>query len=222
MKRLVVLLFSLLAVIFVWLSVVTHTVDAAIIYDNGSPDLVDAVASDFIYPQQAGDDFVLNAGANVITDIHWWGLYFAQFPDNDAFSLRIFNITAGVADTIPFYSNNVGAVTRVDTGNTLISVGLEVFEYSVDVSPISLSPGTPYLLSIVNDSVVPNSWFWALSQESGGNLFYRINDGAAWSNDFLETAFNLTGPSSVPEPSTLLLLGAGLAGVGLMRRRFKK
>lgn len=30
------------------------------------------------------------------------------------------------------------------------------------------------------------------------------------------------GPTPVPEPSTILLVGAGLAGVGIMRRRFKK
>jgi hypothetical protein len=32
----------------------------------------------------------------------------------------------------------------------------------------------------------------------------------------------ITGTISVPEPSILLFLGAGLAGVGILRRRFKR
>jgi hypothetical protein len=36
------------------------------------------------------------------------------------------------------------------------------------------------------------------------------------------TATFVSDADPVPEPSTFLLLGAGLAGVGLMRRRFKK
>jgi hypothetical protein len=37
-----------------------------------------------------------------------------------------------------------------------------------------------------------------------------------------DLAFQLTGSTSVLEPSTLLLFGAGLAGVGFLRKRFKK
>jgi hypothetical protein len=38
----------------------------------------------------------------------------------------------------------------------------------------------------------------------------------------VEVRSDLNNPEVVPEPSTFLLLGAGLAGVGLLRRRFKK
>ncbi len=231
------LLFSL-ALIFASLTLVIGFTDAAI-YDNGDPDLQAGIQSDFgggiVITQEAGDDFVLSAGGDVITDIHWWGIYLPanplsppSVPSSDDFSIRIFNITSGVPDTSPFYSNDTAAVTRIDANLNFDSI--DVFEYSVDVSPISLSPGTPYLLSIVNNTA-PDIWYWLTSQQSG-DAVVRLNDTGPWSplssvdpGTFpigAELAFTLPGPSSVPEPSTFLLFGAGLAGVGIMRRKLRK
>ena len=73
MKRLAIF-FSLLAVIVAALLAFTNTAGAAV-YDNGGPDYGSATLSDFTVMQEIGDDFILDASANV-TDFHWWGGYF--------------------------------------------------------------------------------------------------------------------------------------------------
>ena len=50
-----------------------------------------------------------------------------------------------------------------------------------------------------------------LADEGGNSISALIQNGSV-----------SVSVSAVPEPSTFLLLGAGLAGVGLMRRRFRK
>lgn len=231
MTKSAMFLLSLLAVIFVSVPAFTDTAGAAVIYNNGGPDYQDGYASDFGFPSsaQAGEDFTLNTGAAVITDIHWWGFYFdrtvaVQVPPNDDFTIRIFDVVSGVPAINPFYDNHVGNnIARTSTGNT---TGNLVFEYSVDVSPISLAPGASYLLSIVNNSTQSGgggygNWFWATSQI--GDHFYRFDDGNPWGDSNFDLAFELTGPSPqpVPEPSMFLLVGAGLLGLGLLRRRIK-
>jgi hypothetical protein len=195
----------------------------AIIFDNGTPDLLNAVPSDPGFLEGLGiqqwDNFSLSPGANVVGDIHWWGVYvFGTTAEPDEFAIEIFEDAGGLPDLNTGAKVFTGEAGRVATGGQVL--GFDLYEYWVDISPIALGPSTDYWISIVNDTQAGggDTWYWATSSQTGmhAEAFAGVDPYVVDA----ELAFNLTGPASeVPEPSTALLFGVGLLLVRRVRRR---
>ncbi len=148
-----------------------------------------------------------------------------------SFKLRIFNDSGGLPSTNPFFEEVV-SVAGVDTGTDSGMFGnRDIFQYSAVITPVDLTAGTEYWFSVLENDITTLQWFW---QASSGvcppNIDQcaaeRDSDAEPWgfglggpigSRDNL--AFSLSAADPVPEPSTLLLLGFGLAGLGLVGRR---
>ncbi|HEY5741934.1 MAG TPA: hypothetical protein VIS99_05275, partial [Terrimicrobiaceae bacterium] len=179
-----------------------------VLYDNGTFTTSGNAFSDPSFPAQAGDDFTLSM-AGTAQQIQWWGVYFGSpAPVQDNFTIGFFSFTGSVPDVNPLASYAIGNnLTRTDTGQDTLG-GLDIFQYSATIPDTALAAGTPYLLSIVNDTT-PN-WGWTFSPVNAGRWF-RSSDQGSWGS-FDNTpglAFNISGtvaPPTVPEGGTSALL----------------
>jgi hypothetical protein len=144
---------------------------ASVVYDNGPVDLnYDARWSGETGSiSRAADDFVLQAGSNVIRDVHWWGVYRPNSPlPVDNFFIRIYADVNGSPAAVgsPLYEVSVGIVDRTDTG--INTNNLDVYAYSTVIPDITLTAGTTYWLSIVNN-VAGSTWYWSIDLPADGN-----------------------------------------------------
>ncbi len=214
-----------LLVIVLAMIVVPWSASADVIYDNGMPDGGSAWYNDSSNMwRRNADDFILESGASTIKGIHWWGVYYAaNQPVPNHFRVSIYGTAAGaylpgnpILQTLSSYS-----ISGVDSGLDLIS-GHDIYYYSISFSsPINLNSGTTYWLEILNDTTPDFAeWAWATSRYLDGT--HAQSDGIGWQTEYAELAFKLTDDSSsVPEPSTVLLVGLGLMSLAGVRRKRK-
>jgi PEP-CTERM motif len=158
------------------------------------------------------DDWTLAADA-VITDVDWWGE-----PNAGSEDFRfVFYAATGISQlpgTVLLSTGGTVSSTAVTTGS-----GFDpVFSYSADLTtPFLATAGTRYWLSVFNQAS-DASWLW-LSANAPGNLArLGVNPVPPFNSTVDDRAFQL---ATVPEPTALVTLGLGLAGLGACRWRLR-
>jgi hypothetical protein len=162
------------------------------------------------------DNFTLLSSAN-LKSVDFTGSFFN--PDVHgtitAFTIAIYADSSDSPGTQLYSTTIVGNAGETFVGTDFF--GDLVYSYAANIS-FAATGGTEYWLSIEPDLAFPPQWGWENSSVGDGLGYQRFFGvlGPITS----DSAFTLND-TPVPEPITLSIFGAGLAGAAAMRRRKK-
>ena len=139
-------------------------------------------------------------------------------------SVSIQTISGIPGSAIQSYS--VGSANQTATGNTiggpLDQGGWDEYAYNASFASLTLTPGTQYWFVLTQGTLEPDG-SWGVETASGTNsTTYSMGlqePLESWVTQPQTLAFQLTFSSSVPEPSTWVMMIAGFAGLGFLGYR---
>jgi hypothetical protein len=193
-----------------------------VIYFGGAPN-GDVLGAQYP-PNAVLMSFTLQAGLNTVTGAEWYGscgatacgaspkFTIAIYPDPD---------DKGMPGTPVILLRQVGSADQTAIGNN-------EYAYSFTLPPAlskTLTAGTPYLFGVyVSASSEPAGVTWGIEETSKAPhgstaALFDMTASEDWSLIPENLAFNITGPGSVPEPSTWAMMILGFSGLGFLGHR---
>ena len=164
---------------------------------------------------QVYDNFTLGS-TNTVTNVQFTGEYFnpPQQGPITGFTVNFYADAAGQPGALlqSTHVNGTGGETFLCNCG-----GFPTFTYSINIAGFTANAGTQYWLDVYPDLGFPPQWGWS-SGTGGDGISYQDFFGSR-SQLAADMAFTLNGQTTTPEPSSLMLLGAGLLGFASKLRR---